>query len=352
MIRIRCSPASSKRPSNRADWSEDHARRRVRGGAQLQHPCMDLQRRADRGWQPRLGYEIEAQRKRMTKIVHESPRPLDHVVLPTADLGIARARLTALGFTVSPQGVHPFGTVNCCVYLGDGTFMEPLAVGDPAAADKAVSEGNVFVARDRAFRQAHGTEGFSAVVFGTDDADADHAEFVGAGVSAGPRLDFSRPFIDASGRADQASFRLAFAAEPESASAAFFFSCERAKAPKVDRSSLEVHANGARRVLAVEASTGIAAEAGKLLATIARSSVKVAPLGEVVVPLANVDLIVKERLGETGLGLGAMVFGVDDLGAVKSLLVQNGIEHDLTGQRLVIPPAPGQGAAFIFEELK
>ncbi|GAA2872546.1 catechol 2,3-dioxygenase-like lactoylglutathione lyase family enzyme [Aminobacter niigataensis] len=282
----------------------------------------------------------------MTKSPSDSPRPLDHVVLPTADLAIARQRLTALGFTVSPVGIHPFGTVNCCVYLGDGTFLEPLAIGDSAAAGEAVAAGNVFVGRDSAFRNAHGDEGFSAVVFGTNDADADHSEFVAAGVSAGPRLDFSRPFVDASGKSDVASFRLAFAAEPGSQGDAFLFTCERVNAPDVDRSALQAHANGARRVLAVEASVAEPAAAADLLATVARSSVDA--VSEI--PLSNARLAVRAMAGSSGLRLDAMVFAVDDLAVARELLARNGIAHDLSGQRLVIPPAPGQGAAFIFEE--
>ena len=57
-------------------------------------------------------------------------RRIDHCVLPVADLAGARDRLTRLGFTVAPEGRHPFGTHNACVYFADDTFLEPLAVGD------------------------------------------------------------------------------------------------------------------------------------------------------------------------------------------------------------------------------
>ncbi len=95
-------------------------------------------------------------------------RAIDHLVLPTARLDTARRRLSDLGFTVAPEGVHPFGTVNCCVYLSDGTFLEPLALRDGAAATAAIAEGNVFVARDHVFRAVRGEEGFSAVVLASD----------------------------------------------------------------------------------------------------------------------------------------------------------------------------------------
>lgn len=285
----------------------------------------------------------------MTKTLQSGPRALDHVVLPTPSLAVARERLTSLGFTAAPQGIHPFGTVNCCIYLADGTFLEPLAVGDVVAADQAVAAGNVFVARDRSFRAAHGDDGFSAVVFASEDADADHRRYVEAGVSAGPRLDFSRPFVDAGGLADVASFRLAFAAEPSNAGDAFFFACERANAPNVDRSALQAHANGASRVVAVEARAGDAASAAAFLAMVARSVAGVA-CGGAKVPLANADVMVRASAGRKHIQLDAIVFAVGDLAAARALLVRNGIAHDLSVQQLVIPPAPGQGAAFIFEE--
>jgi hypothetical protein len=177
-------------------------------------------------------------------------RSVDHCVLPTADLAVARKRLTSLGFTVAPNGLHPFGTENCCVYFSDGTFLEPLAVADPVKAGIASMRGNVFTARDAAFRYRLGEEGFSALVFGTQDAAADHREFTRAGVSAGRILTFSRPFIDAAGGSDTASFELAFAADLR-APDAFFFTCERVNAPAVDRSALQKHQNGVRRIKAI-----------------------------------------------------------------------------------------------------
>jgi len=56
------------------------------------------------------------------------PRNVDHLVLPVSDLGTSRERMTALGFTVAPEAVHPFGTENACVFFADGTYLEPLAI--------------------------------------------------------------------------------------------------------------------------------------------------------------------------------------------------------------------------------
>src|SRR5690606_15381247 len=115
----------------------------------------------------------------------------DHCVLPVADLSVARRRLASLGFNVAPEGIHPFGTANACVYFADGTFMEPLALADPRLAMSTARDGNIFTRRDLAYRYRCGSEGFSALVFGTAEADADHARFAGAGFPGGDMLGFS-----------------------------------------------------------------------------------------------------------------------------------------------------------------
>ena len=100
--------------------------------------------------------------------------------------------------------------------------------------------GNVFTARDAAYRRDVGDDGFSALVLATGDAGADHAAFIEAGFSAGDMLEFSRPFVDAAGTTDSASFRLAFAADPRAADV-FLFTCQRLNAPKVDTARFTMH---------------------------------------------------------------------------------------------------------------
>jgi hypothetical protein len=294
--------------------------------------------------------------RQMTMTAPEHPHPLDHLVLPTADLDVARERLASLGFTVAPPGVHPFGTENCCVYLSDGTFLEPLAVADASVAGEAIAGGNVFVGRDRAYRDRLGEEGFSAVVFGTSDADADHARFIEAGVSAGDRLDFSRPFTDASGKSDTASFRLAFAGSSD-APDAFLFACERVNAPSVDRSALQAHANGVERIVEVVAISDEPSMHGRLIRLAAGAS---AGANRLVLPNATIALLdrtaFEARFGvpfgqPSTLRFAAIVFSVRDLGHVKPRLAAHGIEHHLHDGHIVVPQAPGQGAVFVFREI-
>lgn len=291
--------------------------------------------------------------------VTQMARALDHLVLPTASLETARARLGALGFTVAPEGVHPFGTVNACVFFADGTFLEPLAVGDRAVTEAETRRGNVFVARDAAFRFRNGEEGCSAIVFGSSNANADHAEFAGSGLAIGGRLDFSRAFRTPEGEEGEASFRLAFAGDWRSPDC-FFFTCERINVPKVDRSALETHANGVVAISEVflrEAEpdafsdfleslcdTRPVADGEGLTVDLRAHRLTVLPPGELM-----------RRFGiKTGHGRGmrpvAISFATKDLAAVSALLAARGIAFERRENRLVVPPAAGQGTTFMFEE--
>jgi len=287
---------------------------------------------------------------------HAATHPLDHLVLPTVSLDVARTRLTSLGFVVAPNGIHPFGTQNCCVFLADGTYLEPLAVGDTQAAAQAVTQGNVFVARDRIYRDNRGEDGFSAVVLGTGSADADHARYIHAGVSAGDILNFSRAFVDTAGKSDMASFKLAFASGSETTDA-FLFACERINAPKVDRTALQAHANGVAGIVEVVAVSDVPAEQGRLI------SIATGADGEKTCGLRNATLPVRtsaapqSRFGvpagaSSNLRFAAIVFLVRHAGIAAKLLAANGIAHDIRGNDIVVQPAPGQGAAFIFREIR
>ena len=90
------------------------------------------------------------------------------------------------------------------------------------------------------------------MVLGTGNADADHARYVEAGLSAGDVLSFSRAFTDTAGKSDTASFKLAFASG-SGATDAFLFACERINAPKIDRTALQAHANGVTGIVEIVA---------------------------------------------------------------------------------------------------
>jgi len=286
-------------------------------------------------------------------------RAIDHLVLPTNRLDLARERLTALGFTVALDAQHPFGTGNCCVYFKDGTYLEPLAVVDERTAHDASNQGNIFTRRDAAFRSRRGEEGFSALAFTTDDAEADHRTFVEMGMSGDSMLEFSRPFVDDAGKSDTATFRLAFLQDLR-APDAFFFTCQRLNVPKVDRSALQAHANGVVGIKSVAVAASRATGFADFVQAAAHAPWTEEGEDGATVHVRNgvIHLLessaVQREFGaatsrEPGLEFRAVVFGVSDLSGTEQLLKSHEVKFKPRGARLIVDPAPGQGAIFAFE---
>jgi hypothetical protein len=272
-----------------------------------------------------------------------NPRSLDHLVLPTADLAISQERHERLGFIVAPKGVHPFGTENACVYLADGTFLEPLAIGQRETAEAASLGGNVFTGRDAAFRFRKGQE-----------------EFEAAGVSAGRILDFGRDFVTPDGAAARMDFRLCFAADLRSPDS-FFFTCQRINVPKADRSKLTAHENGAVSIKSVVMSEPNPTDFQYLVQTVANEREVEAHSFGMDVKLPNATLSVLTHAGlkafydldthgeRRGILMRGIVFGVRDLAQTRYLLKSRALDFVERGGKLIVKPQTGQGAAYIFE---
>ncbi len=271
-------------------------------------------------------------------------RAIDHCVLPVANLATARERHAALGFTVAPDGIHPFGTANACVHFADGSFLEPLAIASRELADAAMAEGNVFVARDRAWRAKHGGDGFSALVLRTDDASADRRRFVRSGVSVGPMLEFARASADLSGNVSQARFLLAFLA-PQDEDSSFVFTCERVSAAAIDRSALTTHANGVTGIAKVVVASTAPQEIADLMAGLAK------PDSVAVLDPAEAEGLCGAAIPPATMRFVAIQLATASVAATESLLKERGIGYTVSDTGAVhVPPAPGQGAHLIFED--
>lgn len=287
-------------------------------------------------------------------------RAIDHLVLPVVSIEAARARYAALGFTVAADARHPFGTENACVFLSDGIYLEPLGVGDAAACDEAARTGNVFVARDRAFRFRRG-EGLSAIAIATDDAADDDRRFREAGLSAGDILNFSRPVKMPDDSESLAAFRLAFAADLRSPDF-FLFNCQRINPLPADRSALTRHDNSVVSLKAVVVAEENPDDFRLLLETafgthdIERhgSGFELAAGGPRVIATTPADIEarfdIESRYPGRGLSGLAIVFGCRDPGVTERCLAASGVAFERRAGRLAVPPAPGQGVTFIFEE--
>ncbi|AQS61932.1 hypothetical protein AGRHK599_LOCUS1058 [Rhizobium rhizogenes] len=289
------------------------------------------------------------------------PYRVDHLVLPVERLDVAASRLANLGFTVAPTALHPFGTHNACVFFSDGTYLEPLAIADPAKYNASIGGGDVFTGRDHAFRKHAGGEGVSALVAATEDALGDHDRFVASGLTAGNVFEFSRPVKMPDGSQSEAAFRLAFAASG-SAADFFLFSCQRLQALPGDRSALERHANGVSGLSEIVLFVGDDPNAARLIETVFGCGGKISPDGDVVFATGNACIRLTEKpvfngyalnvagQGDAGLRGAGIVLSVGDLAVTAAALAANGVFCMETGGRLVVPAAPGQGVAFAFEE--
>ncbi len=291
-----------------------------------------------------------------------TPRPIDHLVLPVSDLGVARDRLTALGFTVAKDARHPFGTENCCVFLSDGSYLEPLGIANREECEEAARDGNAFIASDQAFRFRRGVEGFSGVAMATNDAWGDDRRYASAGLSGGSVLEFSRDMLLPDGTSATGSFRLAFAADLRSPDF-FFFASERVRPLPSDRKALETHANGVVALAEVvlseqnptdfqylvqEAADERAVEALSFGMSVDTPRGRITVLNDAglegfygIAPMAGTDRGLKGR---------AVVFKVASLTACQRALTQRGVMLQIRDNRIVVPPAPGQGVHFVFGE--
>ncbi|CDN47766.1 VOC family protein [Neorhizobium galegae] len=287
-------------------------------------------------------------------------RPIDHLVLPVAGLTAARSRLTELGFTVAPDAFHPFGTANACVFFSDGTYLEPLALANRRHAGVAAKRGNVFTARDLAFRKTSNRQGFSALVVATRDAMADHARFKMRGVSAGEVLEFSRGMTLADGSETQASFRLAFAGDHR-APEFFLFSCQRINPLPADRSGLERHANTVTGLSEIILSAPTPADFAPLVEQVllTKAAPEAAPL-QLAAANARIRILQDRELeaefalqptpGAEGLRGRAVIFKTADLAVTEITLAANDVAFVRREGRVLVSAAPGQGVLFGFEE--
>lgn len=281
-------------------------------------------------------------------------------MLPVAGLTVARSRLTELGFTVAPDAFHPFGTANACVFFSDGTYLEPLALANRRHAGIAAKRGNVFTARDLAFRRPRQPQGFSGLAVASGDAAADHARFKIRGISAGDILDFSRGVRMPDGSDTEASFRLAFAGD-DRAPDFLLFSVQRVNPLPADRGELERHANTvtglSEIILSASAPSDFRPLVEQVLLTKAVSDL--APL-ELAAANARIRILQDQEIeaefalpstpGADGLRGRAIIFKTADLAVTEIILAANDVAFVRREGRVLVSAAPGQGVLFGFEE--
>lgn len=299
--------------------------------------------------------------KKAKKInIVNTPNRVDHVVLPVSALGIARSRMKALGFSVAEDAQHPFGTENCCIYFADGTYLEPLGIAQRETCEATARKGNTFTARDQAYRFRHPQDGFSAIAFTADDAKSDHKKFVRNGISAGRTLSFKRKIADGKGATEELSFVTAFAGDLRSPDL-FYLACERKNTPDIDLAKLQRHKNGVKSIREIVLSEANPSDFQYLLQEVIGQRNQNSNSFGIELRSANVNISVLSPIGmrawfgaeviqrERGLAGRAIVLGVRNLDKTRGYFDDKNIKYHETAGRIVVDPAPGQGAILAFE---
>ena len=293
----------------------------------------------------------------------KTARPIDHVVISLTDLTLARERFTALGFTVAPVAQHNFGTQNTIIAFANGTFIEPLAIGDKRKVDKHHTKGNQFLVRDRAYRFRHGGHeedgfvgGFSMVSLSGKNANKDRKKFRKAGLRTGKIAVVKRPGLD---------IRAIFALD-DRAPDCTIFACERKEGRPEFGGKLTSHRNGALKIARIVMVDENPEEFRQYLSSICQRSQISRKKGGLEIKLSNGLLCVltpeqlKSEYGtklpqspcRQGLRQVTYDIGVSSLDNTAMMLAEAGIKARQVGKRIVVANAPGQGAMLAFVENK
>ena len=284
------------------------------------------------------------------------PRLIDHIVICVHDLARAEQSLRRLGFTLTPTGVHPFGTSNHLAMF-ENNFLELLAVTDVAAIPPAGPGRFSFAAHQQNFLAS--AEGVSMLALHGTDAHADAARFAANGIGAYAPFSFGRDAVLPGGATARVQFSLAFATDPAMPGIAFF-TCQQHHAPELFwKPDYQRHANGALRVIEVVMSAPEPAQHRVFLERLTESAAELTP-GRLMLGNAG-DRITVLAPGEAARrlpGLAACAsprfcaarLAVVDLDATKRELQRNAVDFEIRDGVLLIPPAASHGLALEFVE--
>src|SRR5437660_3066126 len=282
------------------------------------------------------------------------PRRIHHLVICVRDLAQAARDWRTLRFSLTPTGVHPFGTSNRLAMFGNN-FLELLAVTDAAAVPPAAPGRFSFAAHNRDFLAS--AEGMSLLALHSDDAHADAARFKAHHIGDYAPFDFGRDAVLPGGGTARVEFSLAFATDPAMPGIAFF-TCQEHHLPKLFwKGEYQRHANGALRVIEVVMSAPEPMEHRRFLERFTESAAELAP-GRLTVGARGGRITVlgpaemARRLpgvaSDTTPRFCAARLAVADLDATKRLLKSNGDDFEVTGAVLRVPPAASHGLALEF----
>ncbi len=174
-------------------------------------------------------------------------RGLDHVVMPVHDLEAAARAFEKLGFTVSPENHHSWGTANRLIQL-DGFFIEILSVAHDSLITESEGTCFSFGGFNRDFLKKR--EGASMLVLDSSDPEQDRRDFEKAGLTLFDPFSFGRVANRPDGTTAEVGFDLTIVSDREGPDVGYF-TCHNKFPENFWQPVLQSHANGARAIKTV-----------------------------------------------------------------------------------------------------
>lgn len=106
---------------------------------------------------------------------------IDHIAIVVDALDAASAAFESTGFTVTPGGSHPAGTHYALIPFDDGSYLELIAIEDPAAG-----------ANHPWFQRMAGKQGFVSFAIAADPLDYELTRLAALGIGAANTRDGAR----------------------------------------------------------------------------------------------------------------------------------------------------------------
>jgi catechol 2,3-dioxygenase-like lactoylglutathione lyase family enzyme len=283
------------------------------------------------------------------------PRGIDHLVIAVRDLDRARAAYERLGFTLTPEARHPFGTKNALVQL-DGAFLELVAIAEPSLIPEPTAQRFSFAGFNRDFLTRQ--EGLSMLVLKSVDANLDQAAFATAGLTIFEPIRFERLARAPDGSERPVGFTLTFTVDRRLRDAGFF-TCQHHNPGNFWRPDYQKHANGARRIASAVMVARDPADYHEFLTYFtARHDMISTSLGvefdtgegriQVISPIAYRAEFGGQLEEPDPRRFLACSLVVADLAATRARLSDNRVEFTERLGRLIVSPAEACGVALAF----
>ena len=291
-------------------------------------------------------------------------REIDHLVLPVSSLQDARERYEQLGFTVNADGIHPFGTANCCMFFENDTYLEPLAINDMVNVAEGLTAGNSFLIMDHNYRQTFGDEGCSGFALKTDDAERDRDLFIKAGMAERSIFAFERDARQPDGSVDRLSVAGSYCVEESFPGCSFF--CVEWKGDKDSIARIrkaQPHQNGVKGVIGATLLAKMNETCRHFLETGLDTKLELTGDGSYLARLPGADIVVETDIGKIDyisddlsddqkvLSIASVTFEVEDCERLKFNLSNNRVSFEDREGEIIVPPARGQGVPFIFKSV-